>query len=132
MKDMEQADLVIVIGTSLKVQPFNKLVVLPGKTVPRVLINREQVGAAPTLEEGFAWDIPDLNYRDVFLQGDCDAMVTELCQAVDAHERSARTPTQTGSWAEHLDKLVKAGAQDHDIWQMLVEQQPDDIRNGGK
>eukprot|EP01051_Picozoa_sp_SAG22_P017050 SAG22_NODE_2543_length_2462_cov_2.798561_1_plen_434_part_00 len=155
IRDMEQADLVIVMGTSLAVHPFNKLVVMTGKTVPRVLINREQVGAAPVLEDGFAWDLPDLNYRDVFLQGDCDAVVTALCQAVDA-EAAAAPPAppppaaaaataarggaaaaaaaaavDQGSWAEHLERLVEAGPQS-DVWQMLLEQQPAGIRPAGR
>ena len=123
IKDMEQADLVIVLGTSLKVQPFNKLVVMPRKTVPRVLINRERVGAAPVLEEGFAWDMPpELNYRDVFLQGDCDAVVAELCKAVDAQDRFGAA---TGGWAAQLERLVAAGPQG-DAWQMLVKEQAAD------
>lgn len=41
---IEQADLVIVMGTSLKVYPFAFLLAAVGKNVPIVLINRENPG----------------------------------------------------------------------------------------
>ena len=53
---------------------------------------------------------PELNYRDVFLQGDCDAVVAELCKAVDAHDRFGAATG--GSWAAQLDRLVAAGPQE--------------------
>ena len=40
---LDQADLVIVMGTSLKVFPFAHLITLIPKTVPIVLINREDI-----------------------------------------------------------------------------------------
>ena len=74
--------------------------------------------------QGFAWDMPpELNYRDVFLQGDCDAVVAELCKAVDAHDRFGAATG--GSWAAQLDRLVAAGPQG-DAWQMLVKEQAAD------
>lgn len=44
MKDMLQADLVLVMGTSLEVQPFAGIIDTVRYNVPRVLFNREAVG----------------------------------------------------------------------------------------
>jgi NAD-dependent SIR2 family protein deacetylase len=43
-EDLPVCDLLIVIGTSLQVQPFGGLINLVGDHVPRILINREPVG----------------------------------------------------------------------------------------
>ena len=49
--DLAECDLLIILGTSLKVQPFASLVGLVKEDVPRLLINREQVctRSQPTL-----------------------------------------------------------------------------------
>lgn len=64
-----QADLCIVIGTSLTVQPFASLPAFVPEEVPRVLINLEQVGGLGSR--------PD----DVLLLGDCDGQVKKLAEA---------------------------------------------------
>lgn len=64
------ADLCIVLGTSLTVQPFASLPGFCSEGVPRVLINSEQVGSLGSR--------PD----DVLLLGDCDAGVRELASAL--------------------------------------------------
>lgn len=50
--DFPVADLLIVMGTSLKVQPFASLIYGVGKLVPRLLINREAVGERMTENDG--------------------------------------------------------------------------------
>ncbi|CZR58670.1 probable NAD-dependent deacetylase sirtuin-2 [Phialocephala subalpina] len=64
------ADLVIVMGTSLTVQPFASLPGFAREGVPRVLINKEPVG--------------DLGCRldDVLVLGDCDDGVRKLADAL--------------------------------------------------
>ncbi|KAE9372573.1 SIR2-domain-containing protein [Stipitochalara longipes BDJ] len=64
------ADLVIVMGTSLSVQPFASLPQFASEGVPRVLINKEKVG--------------DLGSRpdDVLVLGDCDEGVRKLADAL--------------------------------------------------
>eukprot|EP00929_Paragymnodinium_shiwhaense_P066840 TRINITY_DN33583_c0_g1_i1.p1 TRINITY_DN33583_c0_g1~~TRINITY_DN33583_c0_g1_i1.p1 ORF type:complete len:326 (+),score=48.11 TRINITY_DN33583_c0_g1_i1:115-1092(+) len=88
-EDLPQADLLLVMGTSLQVQPFAGLVnqVLP--EVPRVLVNRDRVGEADaaggddfmrlfnTSSAGFRFDDPGT--RDVFLEGNCDDGISQLC-----------------------------------------------------
>lgn len=65
-----RADLCIVMGTSLTVQPFASLPGLCQEETPRLLINMERVG--------------DLGSRpdDVLLLGDCDAGVRKLAKAL--------------------------------------------------
>jgi NAD-dependent histone deacetylase SIR2 len=65
-----EADLVIVLGTSLTVQPFASLPSMAGAAVPRLLINLEQVGGLGSR--------PD----DVLLLEDCDNGVRRLADAL--------------------------------------------------
>lgn len=64
------ADLCIVMGTSLSVQPFASLPAMCSQGVPRVLINMERVGGMGSR--------PD----DVLLLGDCDAGVRRFARAM--------------------------------------------------
>lgn len=70
--DFARADLLVVVGTSLEVHPFASLVDLGG--MPRVLINREDVGPFDFAANA---TVP----RDVFLQGDADATIEALAAA---------------------------------------------------
>lgn len=73
-----RADLCIVLGTSLTVQPFASLPGSCSENVPRLLINSERVG--------------DLGCRadDVLLLGDCDDGVRKLASALGwEHELEA-------------------------------------------
>lgn len=63
-QDKDEVDLLIVIGSSLKVRPVALIPNSVPHDVPQVLINREQ--------------LPHLNF-DVELLGDCDVIVNELC-----------------------------------------------------
>ena len=65
-----KADLCIVMGTSLSVQPFASLPGFAAEGVPRILINKEIVG--------------DLGCRadDVLIIGDCDEGVRRLASAL--------------------------------------------------
>ena len=64
------ADLAIVLGTSLTVQPFASLPSFVSEETPRVLINLERVGGLGTR--------PD----DVLLLGDCDDGVRKFADAM--------------------------------------------------
>ncbi|XP_023864030.1 NAD-dependent protein deacetylase sirtuin-1 isoform X1 [Salvelinus sp. IW2-2015] len=63
-QDKDEVDLLIVIGSSLKVRPVALIPTSIPHDVPQVLINREQ--------------LPHLNF-DVELLGDCDVIINELC-----------------------------------------------------
>ncbi|XP_018644198.1 chromatin regulatory protein sir2, putative [Schistosoma mansoni] len=62
--DIKQTDLVLVIGSSLKVRPVSHIPNAVPRQVPQILINRE-----PLSNHDF----------DVELLGDCDVIVSELC-----------------------------------------------------
>lgn len=65
-----KADLAIIMGTSLTVQPFASLPSFVSEDTPRVLINLERVGSLGSR--------PD----DVLLLGDCDAGVRKFADAL--------------------------------------------------
>ena len=64
-----ESDLIIVMGTSLTVQPFASLPSMVRETTPRVLINKERVGGFGSGKD------------DVLLIGDCDDGVRRLAEA---------------------------------------------------
>ncbi|XP_048862846.1 NAD-dependent protein deacetylase sirtuin-1 [Brienomyrus brachyistius] len=63
-QDKDEVDLLIVIGSSLKVRPVALIPSSIPHEVPQILINREQ--------------LPHLSF-DVELLGDCDVIINELC-----------------------------------------------------
>jgi NAD-dependent histone deacetylase SIR2 len=63
--DRERVDLVIVIGTSLKVAPVSEVVPFLPPNVPQIYISRTPVS--------------HVNF-DIDLLGDCDIVVAELCR----------------------------------------------------
>jgi len=105
--DFPKCDLLIVMGTSLKVQPFAGLISHVPETVPRLLINYEVVAAKAPLAEGaseyeqyryrtstkFAFNDPE-NRRDALFQGPCDVGVQELANAL--------------GWGEELQEMFDA------------------------
>lgn len=76
------ADLCIVAGTSLTVQPFANLPGLVPEGIPRVLINKEPTGNIGSRSD------------DVLLLGDCDEQVRKLADAC--------------GWSEELQRLWQA------------------------
>ncbi|KAH7925597.1 NAD-dependent deacetylase sirtuin-2 [Leucogyrophana mollusca] len=84
IRSLRNADLLIVMGTSLTVRPFASLVDLVPDECPRVLINLDDVGD---------FDRPD----DVVCLGKCDDIVRELCREL--------------GWEEELDKAWEATAE---------------------
>ena len=75
------ADLCIIMGTSLSVQPFASLPQFCSDGVPRLLINKEQVGGLGSRAD------------DVILLGDCDEGVRKLAFAL--------------GWTEELEAIWK-------------------------
>ena len=64
-RDKDECDLLIVMGSSLKVRPVALIPSSIPETVPQILINREPLN--------------HLTF-DVELLGDCDVIVRQLCQ----------------------------------------------------
>jgi len=79
-----EADLVIIMGTSLTVHPFAQLPSLARRDIPRLLINLERVGDVGS------------RVNDVVKLGDCNTIVKELCEEL--------------GWIEELNRLWDATA----------------------
>lgn len=96
--DFEACDLLIVMGTSLKVYPFAGLTNQVTSLTPRLLFNAEPVGA---FVHGAQWQLPEASsespaslqrishkdeytnsYRDVSVLGDIDSGIMELAKAL--------------------------------------------------
>lgn len=80
-KDFKQCDLLIIMGTSLEVQPFASLVDQVDDKCVRLLINREAVGRSHRHDEGLRFDLTD-NTRDIAWLGDCDDGVKYLAAQI--------------------------------------------------
>lgn len=78
-KDLGKCDLLIVMGTSLKVAPVSLIPQMLNSRTPRLLFNRELVG-------DFAPPGTDGNHRDVFYEGDCDDSVRKFCSLLGWEE----------------------------------------------
>uniref|UniRef100_A0A674G7Z0 NAD-dependent protein deacetylase n=1 Tax=Taeniopygia guttata TaxID=59729 RepID=A0A674G7Z0_TAEGU len=88
--DFEKVDLLIIMGTSLQVQPFASL-------ISRLLINKEKTGQGDPLMSlmgfgGMDFD-SDKAYRDVAWLGDCDSGCLALAELL--------------GWKEELEELVR-------------------------
>uniref|UniRef100_A0A182RND1 Deacetylase sirtuin-type domain-containing protein n=1 Tax=Anopheles funestus TaxID=62324 RepID=A0A182RND1_ANOFN len=77
-QDFADCDLLIIMGTSLTVQPFASLVEYANDDCVRLLINRDKVGCSNfgflrsmMFGEGLCFDLPG-NRRDVAWTGNCD------------------------------------------------------------
>lgn len=66
-EDRDVADLVVVIGSSLQVQPVSLIPYNIDEDVPQILINKE--------------DLPSYT-ADIKLIGDCDSIIVALCMAI--------------------------------------------------
>lgn len=97
-EDFAQCDLLLIIGTSLQVQPFAGLVDKVHNSIPRLLINLEKCGQGNLVSKllGFGCGLDfdsEANYRDVALLGTCDSGCQEMADRL--------------GWKEDLAQLVK-------------------------
>ncbi|XP_053613948.1 NAD-dependent protein deacetylase sirtuin-2-like [Plodia interpunctella] len=82
-EDFERCDLLIIMGSSLEVQPFASLIDMVPDWCPRLLINREKAGVrSPLLRlwglSGGGLQLDEDAVRDVARLGDCDAGCRDL------------------------------------------------------
>ncbi|KAJ3396424.1 NAD-dependent protein deacetylase sirtuin-2 [Lobulomyces angularis] len=71
--DFDNCDLLIVMGTSLQVNPFASLINFAGPNIPRLLINRDKVGELKLKSRGFDFDGSIQKFRrDSLFLGSCD------------------------------------------------------------
>lgn len=95
--DFQKCDMLIIMGSSLEVQPFASLIDLVSDSCPRLLINREKAGVrSPILKTlgvcGDGLNFDDDPIRDVALLGDCDAGCKDLANRL--------------GWGDELEALV--------------------------
>lgn len=92
--DFSKCDMLIVMGTSLRVNPFASLIDKVSKHIPRLLVNREKVGVYSNNFlglQGFQFD--KQNSRDVALITDCDNGTRQLADKLE--------------WLNELEYLIK-------------------------
>ena len=75
-KDMEDCDLLLILGTSLLVMPVAGIPSWVSSDCPRILINRELVG--DFIGRSGISSRGGSTGRDLFLQGDCDDSVQKI------------------------------------------------------
>lgn len=98
-KDFPKADLLIIMGSSLVVQPFASLVDRVSSHCPRLLLNKEKTGhkdkilALFGMGGGLDFD-SDKNYRDVSYLGDCDDLCRQLVNQL--------------GWTKEYEELIKS------------------------
>ncbi|CAE8721759.1 unnamed protein product, partial [Polarella glacialis] len=78
--DLASCDLLIVLGTSLIVEPFASLVGLASRSAPRLLVNLDTAGTCDQLPGGFRFHFQEegKNWRDAWYQGHCNTGCQEL------------------------------------------------------
>ncbi|KAG9393389.1 Sirtuin family [Carpediemonas membranifera] len=87
--DMAAADLVIILGTSLQVAPFNGLAKKTRPGVPRVLVNRDKVGKRLGM---FAHERdPSIPQIDIHIGGDIDQAIIDIVAALGWNEEFKQT-----------------------------------------
>lgn len=101
--------MLIVIGTSLQVQPFASLIDEVPKHVPRLLINMELAGVHKQKGSGFDFKWKEGLNRDVFYSGTCDEGVTKLVELL--------------GWDKELNKMYEKGTEK--LKSVYVQEEPD-------
>ncbi|XP_028663560.2 NAD-dependent protein deacetylase sirtuin-2 isoform X7 [Erpetoichthys calabaricus] len=96
--DFPACDLLIIMGTSLKVQPFASLISKVPSSTPRLLINKEKAGKSDPLMSmlglGSGMDFDsEKAYRDVAYLATCDDGCRKLAELL--------------GWKEELEEMVK-------------------------
>ncbi|KAH8701570.1 putative SIR2 family histone deacetylase [Talaromyces proteolyticus] len=98
-KLLDSADLILVMGTSLKVHPVAALPSQVPKGVPRVLLNREKAGDLGSRRE------------DILLLGDCDEGVRSIADALGLRDELENlwraVGPQPGEFVKLEDALVR-------------------------
>jgi hypothetical protein len=98
----------IIIGTSLQVQPFASLIDDVPEHVPRLLINKELAGVHKSRSTGFDFDWKNGLNRDVAYLGTCDEGVDKLAALL--------------GWDKELEKMFTKGHEKlKAIWKAEIE-----------
>ncbi|BGP09149.1 NAD-dependent histone deacetylase sirtuin-1 [Rhodotorula toruloides] len=103
LEDREEVDLLIVMGTSLRVSPVAQLPSHLPHSIPQILINRDPV--------------PHQNF-DVCLLGDGDTIVRWLCEELDkstVQDEAGETKKEEGEKQWDLDSRVPVHVPEHKL-----------------
>lgn len=111
LTDLPEADLLIVLGTSLQVQPFASLVTNVSSDCIRLLINLERVG-----DQFFDFDQED--GRDILFLGPTDEGVKQLCELL--------------GWMEELKALCELDKDQEDTGESQTETSVENSRQSGQ
>lgn len=102
--DKGTADLLIIMGTSLKVRPIKTMVVDFSPTIPQIWINKDRFSGTNS-------DMPGVQV-DIELLGECDVVVEELCRRAGFKldeftwkPSSASTGAGTGAGSQPLSTI---------------------------
>ncbi|KAI8890086.1 NAD-dependent deacetylase sirtuin-2, partial [Backusella circina FSU 941] len=95
LDDFDEAELLVVIGTSLQVHPFAGLIDHVKISVPRLLINREPAGVHHSRRSGFDFEWEHGRKRDALYLGSCDEGIEKLAKLL--------------GWEKDLEKLYVEG-----------------------
>ncbi|XP_057703558.1 NAD-dependent protein deacetylase sirtuin-1 [Corythoichthys intestinalis] len=114
-QDKDEVDLLIVIGSSLKVRPVALIPNSIPHEVPQVLINREQ--------------LPHLNF-DVELLGDCDVIVNELCHRLGGDfEQLCYNTVKLAEITEKPPRLLEQQQPPHEALSAACDRTPEEPKN---
>ncbi|CAJ0933087.1 unnamed protein product, partial [Mesorhabditis belari] len=122
--DKHNVDLVVVIGSSLKVRPVSLIPFSVGDNVPQILINREPLPAYTT---------------DIELIGNCDDIITQICMELGGsftellHAHEARLKEKNKDSGVIVKERVKRSeiAMDgfNEIMERLKEEQANNVES---
>lgn len=114
-EDFPQCDLLIVIGTSLVVQPFAGLVNEVKANVPRILINRERTGEFLKYDKYLNMRTgctEKCNERDIFLKGKLFIYAIKVLfifnhfSCIGDSDSIIMDMAEKLNWKEDLNKLI--------------------------
>jgi NAD-dependent SIR2 family protein deacetylase len=106
--DLQQADLLLILGTSLQVAPVSMIPEMVNRTLcRRVLLNRELVGNLDIL--GKANKRNKKLKQDIFHKGDCDDSIVTLSQLLGWHDELIELHNETKISLKEKQEAAKAG-----------------------
>ncbi|KAF8004703.1 hypothetical protein HF325_000160 [Metschnikowia pulcherrima] len=112
--DLKQCDLLISIGTSLRVQPVSNMVDVVDHNVPQILINKDP--------------LPDCNF-DVSFLGFCDDTVSYLCDRL-GDEWAIDHPDYLELVGENHDNLMVFGTDEAGVFNVRNKKRDAEDANG--
>ncbi|VVC91001.1 unnamed protein product [Leptidea sinapis] len=118
-QDFHKCDMLIIMGSSLEVQPFASLIDMVPEWTPRLLINREKTGVRSSsllgilrhfglMDGGLKLD--ENSYRDVARLGDCDDGCQDLADRL--------------GWGDELREMVKREHEKLDLAGVVTSPHP--------